>query len=118
MAHGVHAEGPEQLTMANPAVTPFADTIDLRREVIAACFFMRDRLGYFVGTWGNISVRVEDGLLVTPSRVKYEEVQPEDLVVVGWESGVVRGQRVPTSETELHRQLMLERPDLGAIIHS
>jgi L-fuculose-phosphate aldolase len=106
------------MIMANPAVTPFKDTIDLRREVIAACFYMRDRLGYFVGTWGNISVRIEDGLLVTPSRVKYEEVQPDDLVVVGWEGGVVRGHRVPTSETELHRQLMLERPDLGAIIHS
>ena len=86
--------------------------------MIAACFFLRDRLGYFVGTWGNISVRVTEGLLVTPSRIAYEEVQPDDLVVVGWEGGVVRGQRVPTSETELHRQLMLERPDLGAIIHS
>jgi L-fuculose-phosphate aldolase len=79
---------------------------------------MRDRLGYFVGTWGNISVRVTDGLLVTPSRVRYEEVQPDDLVVVGWEGGVVRGHRVPTSETELHRQIMLARADLGAIIHS
>jgi L-fuculose-phosphate aldolase len=104
--------------MANPAVMPFADTIVLRREVIAACFHMRDRLGYFVGTWGNISARVEGGLLVTPSRVKYEEVQPEDLVVVGWEGGVIHGHRVPTSETELHRQIMLERPDLGAIVHS
>ena len=97
---------------------PLADTVALRQEVIAACFFMRDRLGYFIGTWGNISVRVQDGLLVTPSRMKYEEVQPDDLVVVGWQGGVVRGQRVPTSETELHRQIMLERPDLGAIVHS
>lgn len=104
--------------MANQRIMPFKDTLELRREVIATCFFMRDRLGYFVGTWGNISVRIEDGLLVTPSRMKYEEVQPEDLVVVGWEGGVIRGHRVPTSETELHRQLMLERPDLGAIIHS
>ncbi len=104
--------------MANPPATPLKDTTELRREVIAACFTLRDRLGYFVGTWGNISVRVEGGLLVTPSRMKYEEVQPEDLVVVGWEGGVVRGQRVPTSETELHRQLMLARPDFGAIIHS
>ena len=104
--------------MTHPAVTPPDDSLALRRDVIAACFYMRDRLGYFVGTWGNISVRVTDGLLVTPSRVAYEEVQPEDLVVVGCDSGVVRGRRVPTSETELHRQLMLERPDLGAIIHS
>ena len=104
--------------MTNPAVTPFQDTTELRREVIAACFYMRDRLGYFVGTWGNISVRLAEGLLVTPSRIKYEDIQPDDLVVVGWKRGVLRGHRVPTSETELHRQLLLERPDLGAIIHS
>ncbi len=104
--------------MPTPPAAPLSDSTTLRRAVIAACFYMRDRLGYFVGTWGNISVRVEGGLLVTPSRVRYEEVQPDDLVVVGWRGGVVRGHRVPTSETELHRQLMLARPDLGAIVHS
>ncbi|MHB0956935.1 MAG: class II aldolase/adducin family protein [Pirellulaceae bacterium] len=104
--------------MAHPAVSPFQDTTELRREMIAACFDLRDRLGYFVGTWGNMSVRLDEGLLVTPSRVNYEEVQPDDLVVVGWQGEILRGQRVPTSETELHRQLLLARPDLGAIIHS
>jgi L-fuculose-phosphate aldolase len=79
---------------------------------------MRDRLGYFVGTWGNISVRIEGGLLVTPSRMKLEEVVPEALVVAGWEGGVVKGERLPTSETDLHRALLRERQDLGALIHS
>jgi L-fuculose-phosphate aldolase len=104
--------------MPYPPVTPQKDASELRWEVIRACFTMRDKLGYFVGTWGNISVRIEDGLLVTPSRMKYEEMKPEDLVVVGWEGGVIRGERVPTSETELHRQILLARPDLGALIHS
>lgn len=94
------------------------DTAELRAEVICTCLFLRDRLGYFVGTWGNISVRVPDGLLVTPSRTQYDAIQPEDLVVVGWEGGVVRGHRVPTSEMELHRQIMRQRPDLGALVHS
>lgn len=97
---------------------PFDDTTALREEVIRACFTMRDRLGYFVGTWGNISVRLTDGVLVTPSRMNYEDVQPEDLVVVAWEGGVLRGRRVPTSEMELHRQVLLARPDLQALIHS
>jgi L-fuculose-phosphate aldolase len=79
---------------------------------------MRDRLGYFVGTWGNVSVRVEDGLLVTPSRMLYDDVTPDDLVVVGWEGGVRRGRRVPTSEVELHRQILQKRSDMGAIVHS
>lgn len=104
--------------MTYPPATPLNDTVALREEVIRACFFLRDRLGYFIGTWGNISVRVEEGLLVTPSRRDYEDLRPEDLVVVAWEGGVVRGHRLPTSETELHRQLMLQRPDLGALVHS
>ena len=100
-----------------PAVAP-EDSLSLRRQVISACYYMRDRLGYFVGTWGNISVRIDQGLLVTPSRMRYEDVTTDDLAVVSWEGAKIKGERVPTSEMELHRQLLLERPDLGALIHS
>jgi L-fuculose-phosphate aldolase len=94
------------------------DTVELREAVIRACLDLRDRWGYFLGTWGNISVRVEDGVLVTPSRMNYEVLVPTDLVVVAWEGGVLRGHRVPTSEMELHRQILLKRPDLGAVVHT
>ncbi len=104
--------------MPNPPVTPLEDTTALRQKVIDTCFLMRDRLGYFVATWGNISVRLTEGLLVTPSRMQYEDLEPKDLVVVAWEGGVRRGERLPTSEMELHRQLLLQRPDLGALIHT
>jgi L-fuculose-phosphate aldolase len=104
--------------MTPATVAIHQDVPELREAVIRACLFMRDRLGYFVGTWGNISLRLEEGLLVTPSRMSYDEITPDDLVVVGWESGVLRGGRVPTSELELHRQILLKRPDLGAIVHS
>ncbi len=104
--------------MSQPAVTIHRDTPELRQAIIRTCLFMRDRLGYFVGTWGNISVRLEAGLLVTPSRMIYDEVTPDDLVAVGWEGGVLGGRRVPTSELELHRQILRKRPDLGALVHS
>jgi L-fuculose-phosphate aldolase len=104
--------------MAGPNLTPFEDTQELRRQVIETCFYMRDKLGYFVGTWGNISVRFEDGFLVTPSRLNYEEVTTKDLVVVSWEGKKLKGDRIPTSEMELHRQIFLERADIGALIHS
>ncbi len=61
---------------------------------------------------------MEDGLLVTPSRMDYDVVAAEDLVVVGREGGIVRGNRVPTSEVEMHRRILRQRPDLGALIHS
>ena len=47
--------------MSRQPATSHTDTAELRQEVIRTCLLMRDRLGYFVGTWGNISVRVEDG---------------------------------------------------------
>ena len=104
--------------MIQPPVTPPPDTIELRWEMIRACFSMRDELGYFMGTWGSVSVRLEDGFLATPSRMKFEEIKPEDLVVVDWEANVIRGHRPPTTDAELHRQVLLQRPDLGALIHS
>jgi L-fuculose-phosphate aldolase len=105
---------------SNPGATPIAplpDTRELRQKVLETCFLMRDSLGFFIGTWGNISVRVEDGLLVTPTRANYEELQLEDLPVVSWEGVKLRGSKLPTSETELHRQIYLARPDFGALIH-
>ncbi len=104
--------------MTGQLPTTHHDTPDLRQAVLRTCLLMRDRLGYFVGTWGNISVRLEDGLLVTPSRMAYDDITADDLVVVGWEGGVLRGSRLPTSEFELHRQILRKRPDLGALIHS
>jgi L-fuculose-phosphate aldolase len=104
--------------MSRQPATIHQDSIPLRQAVIETCLLMRDRLGYFIGTWGNISVHLEEGALVTPSRMIYEDVTPDDLVVVGWEGGVLRGNRLPTSEFELHRQILRKRPDLGALIHS
>ncbi len=104
--------------MAQPPATPLADCLELRWEVIRTCFQLRDRMGYFTGTWGSVAVRVDDGLLTTPFRMKYEDVKPEDLVVVDWEGKTLRGHRLPSPGVELHCQVLLQRPDLAALIHS
>jgi len=104
--------------MAQLPATPLADCLELRWEVIRTCFLLRDRMGYFIGTWGSVAVRVEDGVLTTPSRMKYEDVKPEDLVVVDWEGKTLRGHRPPNPDVELHRQALLQRSDLAALIHS
>lgn len=105
------------MIMTNQPIEPFAESRELRKGVLETCFLMRDKLGYFVGTWGNMSARTTEGLLVTPSRANYDDLTPDDLVLVSWEGKKLKGERVPTSETELHRQIYLERPDLGVLIH-
>ncbi|MDQ6695629.1 MAG: class II aldolase/adducin family protein [Chloroflexota bacterium] len=75
-------------------------------------------MGYVVGTYGNVSVRAGSDLIITPSRIDYRALTPDDLVVVSIESGAASGSRLPSSEMEVHRQIYCARPDLGAVAHT
>jgi len=97
-------------------VKPFRDTVELRKEIIDTCLLLY-KMGYFIGTWGNVSVRIDRGFLIKPSRVEYDKMQIDDLVVMSMEGIRIGGNRLPSSETELHRLLLLKRLDMGAIIH-
>lgn len=85
--------------------------------IIEKCRLL-EKMGYFVGTWGNISVRVPEGFIVTPSRVQYDAIQTSDFVVVSMEGNVVAGHRLPSSEAEIHRAVLNKKSSVGAIIHS
>lgn len=94
------------------------DTTEARREIIQTCLWMREQ-GLVYGTWGNVSARLDDGnILITPSKVPYEEMRPEDLVVLTPDGSTVSGTRLSTSERELHRGILNARKDVGAIIHT
>ena len=91
------------------------DETTLRKAVIHAGL-ETNRRGLNQGTSGNISVRLGDGMLITPSGVAYEALQPEDLVFVNGE-GRWDPDRKPSSEWHFHRAILQARPDLGAVIH-
>jgi L-fuculose-phosphate aldolase len=75
--------------------------------------------GLVEGTAGNISARLEDGTVcLTPSSVAYETMTLDDLVVVDLDGAVVRGERGPTSEKDLHLSVLRTYPELGAVIHT
>ena len=86
-------------------------------EILEACRDM-ERLGLVYGTWGNISVRFEDGLIMTPSRISYDVMVPGDMVHMDFEGNIKKGHRVPTSERDIHRLILKNRPDLGAVVHT
>ena len=93
------------------------DSVKLRQDVIDTCLWLKSQ-GLVFSTWGNISVRLEDGnILITPSKVDYDTMKPEDLVVLTPEGKQVSGTRLSTSEREIHRRVMNKRKDVGAIIH-
>ncbi|MFH8591902.1 class II aldolase/adducin family protein [Streptomyces rimosus] len=58
--------------------------------------------GLVVGTSGNVSVRVGDLVLVTPSGVPYYRLGPGDLTAVGLDGCPARGTLRPTSELPMH----------------
>lgn len=90
--------------------------LDIRREMIRVCLRMVE-LGINQGTAGNVSVRRGSRFLVTPSAVPYEEMQPEQIAEMDYD-GRFAGPSPPTSEWRFHREIMLRRPDAGAVIHT
>lgn len=76
-------------------------------------------LGLVSGTWGNISVRVDERtMVITPSGRKYEEVQPDDMVVVYLNDLSYEGPIKPSSEFKLHAEIYKTRKKVNAIIHT
>ena len=71
-------------------------------------------------TWGNVSGvdRKNQVFVIKPSGVAYEELSPEDMVVVDFAGEKVEGALNPSSDTETHRKLYLEFPQIGGIVHT
>ena len=95
---------------------PSKDTTILRESIIETCLFLYD-IGYFLGTWGNAAVSVEEGLLVTPSRIPYSQMTPDDFVVVSRDGEKIKGRNAPTSEMHMHRLILNNRPEFGVSLH-
>ncbi|MBQ3386350.1 MAG: class II aldolase/adducin family protein [Eggerthellaceae bacterium] len=67
---------------------------------------------------GNISVRLDDRLLVTPSQQSKETMTPQMVVEVDVEGRVLQSAGVaPSSEAGMHREIYRLRPDVRAVIH-
>ncbi|MDT0610635.1 class II aldolase/adducin family protein [Streptomyces lancefieldiae] len=73
--------------------------------------------GLVVGTSGNVSVRVGDTVLVTPSGVPYDRLTPDDVTGVGLDGRQVRGTLVPTSELPMHLAVY-RTTDARAVVHT
>jgi len=97
-----------------PFVLPMAE-FELREEMVAVARRM-NLSGINQGTSGNLSARLADGLLITPSSLPYERMEPEDLVVMDFD-GNYQGARKPSSEWQLHADILRSRPEIGAVVH-
>ena len=95
---------------------PATNDRDKRQSIIDACRSM-NTLGINQGTSGNISLRHDDGLLITPTSVPYETMQPEQIVFMGLD-GSHDPSRRPSSEWRFHLDILKARPEVNAVVHA
>ena len=89
----------------------------LREQLVAVARRMNGS-GLNQGTSGNLSVRLPEGLLITPSSLPYERMEPADLVAINWQGQPLQeGGRRPSSEWRLHADVLAARPEFLAVLH-
>lgn len=88
----------------------------LRHAVVDAARHLV-RHGLNEGTTGNVSVRCGDGFLITPSGVPAEALRPAEVVRMDLD-GSWSGDMKPSSEWRIHRDILVSRPDVNAIVHA
>ncbi|MEQ1515243.1 MAG: class II aldolase/adducin family protein [Usitatibacteraceae bacterium] len=88
----------------------------LRNEIIRTAMRMNE-LGINQGKSGNVSARTENGFLVTPTGIAYEDTKPEQIVAMRLD-GTFDGTVLPSSEWRFHRDIYAARRDVHAIVHT
>lgn len=88
----------------------------LREEIctVGASLYTR---GYTVGSAGNISARLEDGWLITPTDACLGRLDPAAIAKVGLNGDWVSGDK-PSKTLALHRQVYDRNPGVGGVVHT
>ena len=67
---------------------------------------------------GNISVRYEEGFLITPSGKKYSSLKTKDIVFVSLEGKFDNKKGIPSSEWQFHQDIYKNKKEAEAIVHA
>lgn len=91
----------------------------LRRQVCDANRQLK-ACGLVILTWGNVSAySPEEGVMVIkPSGIAYEELTPQNMVLVDRNGSVLEGDLQPSSDTMTHLELYKQYPSIGSIVHT
>ena len=95
---------------------PAPDETATRRSLVEAARSL-SALGLTHGTSGNLSVRWGAGLLITPSGLPYDRMEPESIVPLSME-GTTDHALAPSSEWRFHRDILRARPEVNAVVHA
>jgi L-fuculose-phosphate aldolase len=90
---------------------------DMKPNMVRICHRMADR-GFVAATDGNVSVKMGDRLLITPSGLNKGFVTEDDLIETDLKGRVITGSGRPSSEIRMHLLVYELRPDVGAVVHA
>ncbi len=91
------------------------------KEQVFQANLMLPKHGLVTFTWGNVSGidRAAGLVVIKPSGISYDELKPDDMVIVELETGkVVDGKLKPSSDTPTHNELYKAFADIGGIVHT
>jgi L-ribulose-5-phosphate 4-epimerase len=96
------------------------NTLNALRQTVCQANLDLVRHGLILFTWGNVSaIDRERGLVVIkPSGVLYDNMKPEDMVIVDLEGNIAEGKLKPSSDTATHLVLYKAFPAIGGIVHT
>jgi len=87
-----------------------------RRAVITGARSLR-AAGLVHGREGNVGLRTDGGLLITPMGINYEALKPAHMVWLD-SKGVADGTYLPSSEWQFHLHILAARPEINAVVHT
>ncbi|MDR1894276.1 MAG: class II aldolase/adducin family protein [Spirochaetales bacterium] len=89
------------------------------REEVRRAGMKLDRYGLIALSGGNVSLRLSSGeILVTPSGLIYEDMVPEDVLVMTLEGKILEGERSPSVDTGALLYIFEKMPHINAVIHT
>ncbi|MFE3292897.1 class II aldolase/adducin family protein [Rhodococcus sp. NPDC059234] len=92
-------------------------TFEQARTAVAAAARELSSDGLVLGSAGNISIRLDEGIAVTATGARFETLVPEQVTLVDLDGRIVAGELVPTSELDLHLGIY-RRYGAGAVVHT
>lgn len=94
--------------------------LEALKETVCEANLELSRRGVVLYTWGNVSGidRARGLVIIKPSGVPYQGMQPSDMVVVDLEGRIVEGTLRPSSDTPTHLELYKAFPEIGGVVHT
>jgi len=111
---------PPQARAQTDLQPPCSTEAELRQALVTAARRL-NAAGINQGTSGNLSVRCGGVLLITPTSMPFERMEPHHLVAIDFDgrplTAELTEQPRPSSEWRLHADVLRSRPEVGAVVH-